>query len=185
MEWSFVVKVSARLLSAVTTIAAAFGLAGCGNSTPATVGAPPSPPVVTPAPAATPKLTFCPAGQVLQVSGSDTVRVQTASSVPVNPHPSYTPVGADSVYFKWVARPSCDYVACMQAYAYADNGCPSELYVEVQLTDKAGTVVGMTNAVASGLGSGQRALLTFDITANGKVSGHVNKVDCLQPGGVG
>lgn len=87
----------------------------------------------------------------------------------------------DGIAFAWIPnkKVSCPtYTTCWQAYVIARDGCPSSLYVELSVENKAGDAIGFTNDVAGTVRPGQRAKLTFISTSDEQARAALAEVSC-------
>jgi hypothetical protein len=66
--------------------------------------------------------------------------------------------------YAWVTPKTGECISdrCWAMDVVTRDGCPTSLYVELSLTDSAGTNVGFTNDVAGVVSAGQKAHLIFD-----------------------
>jgi putative oligomerization/nucleic acid binding protein len=87
--------------------------------------------------------------------------------------------GNRSIAFQWLDDPTdCLGDACWAMEVVTEGGCPTTLYVEVGIEDDAGTQIGYSNDVASGLAPGQRARLTFDSFESKADTARITEMTC-------
>jgi len=87
--------------------------------------------------------------------------------------------GEDGIGYRWIGKPDCDLVSCYQIEVKAlRKGCPEGLYVEIDLLDSKGTVIGYSNDVLGSLQLGERGLLTLPVTEDNVQSARVNMISC-------
>lgn len=67
---------------------------------------------------------------------------------------------SEDVYFQWTGDCDNSFTGCHGMDVVTKNGC-SDLYVEIQLLDSAGSAVGYSNDTIGGLTPGQHAKLDF------------------------
>ncbi len=58
------------------------------------------------------------------------------------------------------------------------NGCPSSIYVEIQLLDKSGSAVGYSNDTVGSLAPEQVAKLDFTVTEEDDVEARLTEINC-------
>ena len=82
--------------------------------------------------------------------------------------------------FKWVDGAGNDCYSCryLTMDVISQDGCPNELYVEVNFLDRSGAVIDYSNDVAQSLNPGQRARLQFESYSSNARSSQINKIDC-------
>jgi hypothetical protein len=68
---------------------------------------------------------------------------------------------------------------CIHIKVVSNRVCASDLYVEANELDKAGNIIGMTNASLGHLSVGQVAKLELDSTYSQTASFQLAKIDCL------
>lgn len=85
----------------------------------------------------------------------------------------------DGVAWKWADNPDCDYFGCFGMTVRADDQpCPNGLYVEINLLDGKGNVIGYSNDTVGSLSLGQKAKLIFDVTDNDVKSAELTDISC-------
>src|SRR5688500_7414324 len=113
---------------------------------------------------------------VLIVAAAALVSADTTS----DDAPPAEAVAGAGVTWTWVNFPKCSY-STGQWWAIrgeADAACTNGLYAEVNLLDKAGTVVGYANDSLGNLAAGREAVMVFDSFEAGAVSAEVSEVNC-------
>ena len=81
------------------------------------------------------------------------------------------------VAYRWVENPQCSLTRCSQVEIVPKNGC-SSLYAQADLVDNAGRNVGYANDLTSGVGPGQTALMTLNVTTDEPVRLSLNEINC-------
>jgi hypothetical protein len=83
--------------------------------------------------------------------------------------------------FKWVngAGDNCYDCHYWTMDVISQDGCPNELYVEINILDRSDAVIDYSNDVAQSLRPGQRARLQFETYSNNVHSAQLNKMDCM------
>lgn len=80
---------------------------------------------------------------------------------------------------RWTDQPcSLSMGGCNHMEVYSPNGCPNSLYVELNVLDSAGRVIGYTNDAVGSVGAAQKALLEFSYFEDGASKVEVSEVSC-------
>lgn len=91
--------------------------------------------------------------------------------------------GDSQIAYRWLtygSEYSCSYSGsyCFGMYVIARNGCPTSVYVELNLLDGSDTNLGYTNDTTAALAPGQKAKLVFDTFADGVESANLAEISC-------
>lgn len=65
------------------------------------------------------------------------------------------------VAIRWIDNPDCGYSTCAQLEAFALRACPNSLFIEANVLDTGGRIVGYTNDLASSVRAGETAIMTM------------------------
>ena len=82
-----------------------------------------------------------------------------------------------TVAYQWGTGCSASYEACWVMDVTSRDGC-SSLYIELSIMDAAGTAIGYTNEVLTGLTPGQQGRMTFQATDDGARRARISDVSC-------
>lgn len=108
--------------------------------------------------------------------------IAAAGNVPWYPE-GYSLWGADeNVAWRWLKSSEyrCSYSSgsCWGVSVITELGCPSSLYAELSISDRAGNAIDYTNAVLRGLQPGQKGKLIFDTFNDSAKTGRLIKINC-------
>jgi hypothetical protein len=85
----------------------------------------------------------------------------------------------NGISYWWSATQPCDGTTCFAMTIRAEaQPCPNGVYVEINLLDANGTVVGYSNDIVGALAVGQEARVEFTATEEGVTSAVVNQMSC-------
>ncbi|MGI8392479.1 hypothetical protein [Leucobacter sp. W1038] len=109
-----------------------------------------------------------PAASQPDTSGSD-----RDSGIP----PGFEDTGA-GVAIRFVADPVCELGRCSQIEAIALRDCRNALYVEANVLNAAGTIVGYTNDLLGSVRKGEKAVLTLNAFSDTGTRIELTDVSC-------
>lgn len=161
---------------AMVVLVGSLLLAGCNGVTvrPAAPRTTPAP--VWPKPATRTRPT--PTPSATRTPRPTPLRTRRPTPKPANPMHDWSP----GVRFRWLkAREfDCTYpgAVCWGILVIPRYGCPTNLYVEAQLYDRTGAIIGFTNATSGSLYPRQRARLVLDSLDHGVAGANLTRIDC-------
>lgn len=84
------------------------------------------------------------------------------------------------IYWKWAEDGSlnCGYFDCWAIYVIPEDGCPSSLYIELNLLDSAGNIIGYTNELLGAVPAGYSAFVKFDDYTDEASSAYITELSC-------
>jgi len=83
----------------------------------------------------------------------------------------------DGVAYRWDTSPECTLERCWGMFLVTRDGC-GNLYVELTVLDREGTVIGYTNDSLSEIRPGEQAAMTFDAVEAGADKARLADVSC-------
>lgn len=86
--------------------------------------------------------------------------------------------GGDGVAFAFVENQVCDYGRCVQVELYAYQACPNSVYVEGNVLDDGGRVIGYTNDRIGSLKAKRYGLATLNFTDKAGVKVQLTEITC-------
>ena len=99
-----------------------------------------------------------------------------AASVPWYPD-GYTEWSEDSnIAWKWINGRDCSYSYCWHVGVVTNTGCPSGVYVEVNILDSGDNVIDYSNGTLSSLGPSQTGII--EISNSYSATGQISKISC-------
>lgn len=97
------------------------------------------------------------------------------------PNTAWIPSGfeqvADGVAFKRIEG-ECTSWPCVAYEVATRDGCPNGLYVEANVLNSGGTIVGYTNDVVQRMGASDRAKIVLDILEDDGERTRVSEINC-------
>jgi hypothetical protein len=107
----------------------------------------------------------------------------SANNLPWYPKGFNEYVGDSQIAYRWLdygSEYTCTYSSayCFGMYVITLKGCPTSVYVEINLLDSSKTNLGYTNDTTSALAPGQKAKLVFDTFTDGVKTASIGKISC-------
>lgn len=95
-------------------------------------------------------------------------------------YPKDYDLAQDGIAYKWVRGGGSDCYSCSYwtMDVIARDGCPSGLYVELNIKDRSGTIIDWTNDTVPSLRSGDKARLTFETYNDRAETAQISQFSC-------
>ena len=81
-----------------------------------------------------------------------------------------------NIAWKWINGRDCSYSYCWHVGVVTNTGCPSGVYVEVNILDSGDNVIDYSNGTLSSLGPSQTGII--EISNSYSATGQISKISC-------